>query len=49
MAPIKVAMILTDSERLELQQQSVWAYAVQHTRLIVLLADAHAWVEIRTN
>jgi transposase len=45
------AMILTESERMELQQQSVSrngrADAARHARLILLLADGRTWAEIR--
>jgi len=44
-------MILTESERMELQQQSVSrngrADAARHARLILLLADGRTWAEIR--
>ncbi|WP_035373889.1 helix-turn-helix domain-containing protein, partial [Pseudoduganella violaceinigra] len=44
-------MILTDSERSELQQQvnarNVRADVVRRARLILLLADKHTWEEIR--
>lgn len=43
-------MILTESERMELQQQSVSrngrADAARHARLILLLADGRTWAEI---
>ena len=44
-------MILNESERMELQQQSVSrngrADAARHARLILLLADGRTWAEIR--
>ena len=44
-------MIVTDSERMELQRQSVSrngrADAARHARLILLLAEGRTWAEIR--
>ena len=49
--PMEGAMILTEGERMELQQQSVSrngrADAARHARLILLLADGRTWAEIR--
>lgn len=52
MMTAEVMMILTKSERMELQQQvstrNGRADSVRRARVILLLADGHTWSEVRT-